>query len=109
MCDLGTGYSGMEVIRSDAYFPSTLLTPAYNMYNTRPDWEGHDRSATERMTRRRILTLNENDIDRLTAAVVIPRLAEVYLGLLQNSIACCHAIVLTEKVWRQTQPQSKLS
>ena len=33
---------------------------------------------------RRIQVLGEVDINRLTAAVVVPGLAEVYLGLLQN-------------------------
>jgi hypothetical protein len=36
---------------------------------------------------RRMQALGEVDINRLTAAVVVPSLAEVYLGLLQNCMA----------------------
>ena len=35
---------------------------------------------------RRIHALKEVDINRLAAAVIIPRVSEVYLGLLQNCI-----------------------
>jgi hypothetical protein len=33
---------------------------------------------------KRIQVLEEIDINRLTAALIVPRLADVYLGLLQN-------------------------
>ena len=36
------------------------------------------------MESRRIEVLSEIDVNRLTAAVVVPRFADVYLGLLQN-------------------------
>jgi len=36
------------------------------------------------MESRKIEVLSEIDVNRLTAAVVVPRFADVYLGLLQN-------------------------
>jgi len=33
---------------------------------------------------KRIKTLSEIDVNRLTAAVIVPTFADVYLGLLQN-------------------------
>jgi DNA mismatch repair ATPase MutL len=38
----------------------------------------------ERMESRKIEVLSEIDVNQLTAAVVVPRFADVYLGLLQN-------------------------
>jgi len=38
------------------------------------------------MASRRIEVLSEIDVNRLTAAVIVPRFAAVYLGLLQNCI-----------------------
>jgi DNA mismatch repair ATPase MutL len=42
------------------------------------------RRLKERMESRKIEVLSEIEVNRLTAAVVVPRFADVYLGLLQN-------------------------